>query len=816
MGWKQTKRLVAVLATVAGLGAFASPAMAINLPPGFDIEPVVPAVKYTVGAAYAPDGRLFYNSGGDLFALNPDGSTDELDGVPGFVFGLAVDRDFATNGYVYMLYTQEGPQHGRLARLKITPDNDQIETTTILGKVDGPCPQNPPNNAVDCIPFPDPSVHAVGTVISDPVDGTLWVGNGDNATPGSADPRAFDAQDENSLSGKIMHIDREGRGLPGHPFCENDPDLTHNCTKVYARGMRNPYRFRLRPDGIPVAGDVGLETREEVDVIYRGANYGWPCWEGAVHTPGAHGQNQECLDLYAAGGVTGPVYDYERSIGKSITGGPTYSGSQFPADYQGDFFFADYVSGFIKRLKINVAGNTAEAPLPFATDQKDIVSIEQAPDGSLLIVEGKFDDTDGKIYKIKYTGSGDRAPIAKIVTDKIAGQLPLVVQFDGTSSNDPEGGALTYEWNFGDGSPVEYGAKVSHTYNADNNETATLTVRDPAGNVGTASILITPGNELPVLDMNAPPTFRGADPITVTGSATDPDENGGGPMPASKFNWNVVIFHRDHDHPARNEQGVPHISFTATRDHEEDSRYRVSLRVTDARGATAVKVVDIMPELINLTLASDPPGVPIGVGGETKTAPFVRPSTINFLTTLAAPETYTAGPRGYAFDRWSDGGARLHDIAIPATHTTITAIYRQTSGPPPDAGGSGGPGSGGGSGGPAPFSLSFAKTLRIDSKGRIALKLRCRRTTGSCRLKAALVTRPRRARSSRSLATSRTVTVRAGRTVTVRLKLTKSALRTLRRSKRLVALIRVTGHGATIQRNVTVRPRVRPKVELLG
>ena len=43
-----------------------------------------------------------------------------------------------------------------------------------------------------------------------------------------------------------MHVDRNGNGLPGHPFCPADTNLTHVCTKVYAKGLRNPFRFTLR------------------------------------------------------------------------------------------------------------------------------------------------------------------------------------------------------------------------------------------------------------------------------------------------------------------------------------------------------------------------------------------------------------------------------------------------------------------------------------------------------------------------------------------------------------------------------------------
>ncbi len=155
-------------------------------------------------------------------------------------------------------------------------------------------------------------------------------------------------------------MDRNGNGLPGHPFCPTDNDLTHNCTKVAAIGFRNPFRFSLRPGGDPVLGDVGWESREEIDMITPGKNYGWPCYEGTIRTPN-YRDNANCAPLYAqegtSSGAVAPIHDYPHTAaGGSITGGPVYTGPGYPADYIGNVFYADYVNGFIKRLRLNSSG----------------------------------------------------------------------------------------------------------------------------------------------------------------------------------------------------------------------------------------------------------------------------------------------------------------------------------------------------------------------------------------------------------------------------------------------------------------------------
>ena len=77
------------------------------------------------------------------------------------------------------------------------------------------------------------------------------------------------------------------------------PDnLSGVCAKLYAKGFRNPFRFSLRPGSTPLVGDVGWNTREEIDLLQPGRNYGWPCYEGTIHTPG-YSDDSRCATEYA-------------------------------------------------------------------------------------------------------------------------------------------------------------------------------------------------------------------------------------------------------------------------------------------------------------------------------------------------------------------------------------------------------------------------------------------------------------------------------------------------------------------------------------
>jgi hypothetical protein len=103
--------------------------------------------------------------------------------------------------------------------------------------------------------------------------------------------------------------------------------------------LRNPFRtYYDAPTGRLFVGDVGgndySSAKEEVNLGIRGANYGWPNSEGNCSAP-----------------CTSPLYFYPHNgRDASITGGFVYHGTQFPAQYQGSYFFADYTQNWIKRL----------------------------------------------------------------------------------------------------------------------------------------------------------------------------------------------------------------------------------------------------------------------------------------------------------------------------------------------------------------------------------------------------------------------------------------------------------------------------------
>ena len=655
---------------------------------GFDDQLVASGFDQPTAFAYTPDGRTFVaQKGGVVKVVLPGQSSPQAGAVIDIsdhvnsstdrgLLGIAVDANYASNHYVYLLYTYEhnaldpdGPKVSKLGRFQVDANNNAGPETVILGTSGlTSCPDA--DNTVDCIPS-EYVWHSIGTVKSDPTDGTLWVGSGDSQMSLNFSPKTLLTQNENTYRGKILHIDRNGKGLPGHPFCPADNNLDHVCTKVYAKGFRNPFRFTLRAGKGPIVGDVGADNWEEVDLVQPGGNYGWPCYEGN-HPNSVHASAPLCQGLDPAA-TNPPVYEYAHASGNAVAAGPLYTATNYPGPYRGDIFVADFAGGWVKRLKVdsNDQLQSVEPFADFAPGESSPVDLEQTPGGDVAYLDIGFTSNQDGIHKFVWT-PGNRSPVAAATGSPLAGAAPLTVHFDASGSTDPDGDALSYSWNFGDGTTGS-GAKPSHPYGSSAvNRTATVTVTDGRGGSSTATVgPITPGNDAPVATLEAPGTFRYGDAIALHGSGMDPED---GALADADVKWRVTQQHANHTHPFGDYTG-PHVSFNTRTDHDSDSYFTVRLTVTDARGATDVKTVEIRPETTAFTLASRPAGIPLTYGSVVAPSPLARTSAIGFAATIAAPASYDLGGTIYDFLGWSDGGDRQHEVAIPAADMTITAAY---------------------------------------------------------------------------------------------------------------------------------------------
>jgi glucose/arabinose dehydrogenase/endonuclease YncB( thermonuclease family) len=489
-----------------------APLASVSVPANFVVQSVVTGLNTPTNFAWLPDGRMLVTEKPGTVRVVKNGTllATPLIDLTGRVndywdhglLGIAVDPNFATNGFIYLLYTYEndatqynGPKTARLARYTVSGDTaSPTSEQVILGTTVGAgCDQFA--MGTDCLPSENPS-HSIGTVRFGS-DGTLWVTVGDGASFNVVDPDALRAQNLDSLAGKLLHITTGGQGVAGNPF--SDGNAAHNRSKVWAYGFRNPFRFTFRPgSATPYIGDVGWSTWEEQNVGVAGGNYGWPCYEGqdqqagyAPTTDPLQNNAPVCQNLYnqGAGAVrfglaTWGHVDNGVQVSSASVGGAFYTGTNFPAQYQGAYFYADYGRSDIRFVTVDASNNATGTPSIFATAADGPVSLQMSPTNDLYYAA----INTGEIRKIVY---GTQTATATATPN--SGASPLAVQFSSAGTTDLYGGTLTYSWDFGDGGAASTAANPTHTYTGDGIYTATLTATNSHGEPATATAIVTVG-----------------------------------------------------------------------------------------------------------------------------------------------------------------------------------------------------------------------------------------------------------------------------------------------------------------------------------
>jgi glucose/arabinose dehydrogenase len=657
----------------------------------FDVQTVASGFRKPTSVGFLPDGTMLVSQkAGRLYSVTPDGVKNQLldfakkipNGRERGMGDIAVAHDFATSHRVYLSYTYladptrpDGPQAMRITYITLTSDdelaNPASPETVVLGKdATKPCP--PVSNTLDCPPSIN-TTHQGGKVIS-AADGTLWVSWGESNLPSNPGKQVFRAYNPASTAGKILHVDANGNGLPNHPFCPGDHDLTHTCTKIYARGFRNPFRFTLTPTGHPLVSDVGWNSREEIDNVMPGRNYGWPCYEGNIKTP-FYEDMAACHGIYRRAAklkISKPLYSYKHKVGgagSAVIVGPLYPGGAYPPSFTGSFFFGDYAEGFIKQMTLTKKGKVKIRPVAVGVVPVDL---ELGPDGNLVFV----DYLDGTIRELVYSPA-NKAPQAQIAATPSSGPGPLHVAFSAAGSKDPDGDPLTYDWDFGDGSAHASDAAPTHDYTVNGTYTARLKLSDGKGGTATVTKVITVGNTAPVaqvLEPNAKTFSIDGAPVNLRATGSDPED---GPLPPSAFSWDIDLIHRDHTHPLGEFTGDS-TQFTAVRDHDADSHYEVTLTVTDSQGlSTTLPPVPVPPSVQPLRIGSKPKHVELSYAGREVEGGTTIKASIGFLANLSAPEEIKRGGTTYHFVKWSQGGRRVQIYAIPAHGSIVRAIYKK-------------------------------------------------------------------------------------------------------------------------------------------
>ena len=599
---------------------------------------------------------------------------------------VTVDPSFSSNRFIYATYVYNkfgnceaeftSTPVGRLSRFELKDDNtiDRASEHVLLDNIPSPI-----------------GVHNVGDVKFGK-DGYLYVGVGDGGCDYAGDSGCFDSNDaaanRHALVGKILRITRDGDIPPDNPFVGPDSvrcnvsgvtDPGSTCREIFALGLRNPWRLAFDPNATGTRfyiNDVGQDTWEEIDEGTAGANYGWNAREGFC----ANSSTTDCSPV-APPGLTNPIFAYGRSDGcSSVTGGAFVPNGAWPADFDGAYLFSDYVCGAIFRLVREDDGTfTRQTFIQGLGQDSTAVHLQFGPQNGRTVLYYTTFNNGGEIRRLAFVGDENRPPVASFTASPDFGQIPFFVTFNASASSDPDGDALTYTWDFADGSPPASGVVVRNMYGAAGTYMASLTVSDSRGGTSTATHRIDAGNTPPQPTIETPAVdyqFAVGDSIVLHGSATDAED---GALPESALTWRVIRHHNTHTHPFLPPTTGNNVTFPAPGPENLDaggsSYLEVQLSVTDSKGSTTTVTRTLMPRTVTLNLVSQPAGAAITVDGLRVTAPVSYVSWMNYGIVVQAESQVFSDGSTLAFNSWSDGGAATHTITSPASDTTYTVRF---------------------------------------------------------------------------------------------------------------------------------------------
>jgi glucose/arabinose dehydrogenase len=622
---------------------------ASTLPSGFVETLVADALTTPTSMEFAPDGRLFVTQQGGAVRVIKNGAllSTPFTTVPADttvdrgLMGITFDPNFSANHYVYLYYTSTTPTiHNRLSRFTANGDVAVDGSETVI---------------VDFPTLAPTSTMNIGGSMFFSADGKLFLATGDVEVPSNS-------QTMGNQYGKILRLNSDGSIPTDNPFYGS---ASGNNRMIWALGLRNPYTTSIQPGtGRIFANDVGKDGWEEIDEVLPSKNFGWPIHEGASSDTAY----QNPLFSYSHG--FGP------NIGCAITGGAFYNPptNQFPGQYVGTYFFADYCSGWIRVMDPN-NGNTVS---DFASGLNYPIYLKVASDGSLYYLIRNSGGSTGQIYKVEYIAAQPPTivenPVNTLVSDGYAGTFSVSVS--GTTP-------LNYQWQRNDVDitganaasyttpPVSFSDDGSHFRCVVTNAFGTATSQE-------ATLSVT-SDKPPVGSITQPADgtmYNAGDTITYAGTATDQED---GTLPASAYTWQVDFQHNTHAHgfiPPTS--GMTGGTFTIPTSGETSTNtwYRIYLTVTDSVGLTYKTYREIHPRISTITIVSDPPDLDLVLDDTPVSSPTSTTSVVNFSRKIGAPLQQKANGKTWVFDHWSDGGAATHNVSTPATNTTYTATYR--------------------------------------------------------------------------------------------------------------------------------------------
>jgi cytochrome c len=468
------------------------------------------------------------------------------------LMGVGVDPKFEKNNWIYLFYTpdesREVTKDQFLSRFTYDNANDTLLLSTEKVVLRFPVKR------VECC-------HTGGSIdfdkdgnlfLSSGDDTNPFASDGFAPMDFQKDREGWDAMqtssNTNDLRGKVLRIKPTDEGSYTIPKGNLFPEGTEKARpEIYVMGCRNPYRIAVdKRTGFLYWGDVGPDAGKakadrgpdglvEFNQARKAGYFGWPMFTGnnkayteydfATQKSGAKfdpkapknmsPNNTGLIDLppttpawiwYGYG--DSKEFPWVDKGGANPMGGPVYysedyknSKEKLPKYYDGKFFAYEWMRDWIYTVSMDKDGNYtgAERFMP-NTKFNHPMDMGLANDGSLYVLDYGLNwfvqNEEATLSRITFN-PGNRKPLVKLSASKKVGAAPLMVDFSSAGTLDYDNDAITYSWNFGDGTPLSILPNPKKKFKKAGEYTVVLTVSDDKGNKKTESTIIKVGNAEP-------------------------------------------------------------------------------------------------------------------------------------------------------------------------------------------------------------------------------------------------------------------------------------------------------------------------------
>ncbi|MBK5280000.1 MAG: ThuA domain-containing protein, partial [Bacteroidia bacterium] len=499
-----------------------------------------------------PDGRIiFLERKGAVKMYDP--ATDSINVINNFnvwtkfedgMLGLTHDPDFEKNHWLYIYYAHPERSANVLSRFEFNGS-----------KID----QSSEKQLLEVVTQRDKCCHTGGSLTFGPGNNLYlstgdntspFESDGFSPSDETEGRSPFDAQkssgNTNDLRGKIMRIHPEADGsytIPEGNLFPKGEEKTR--PEIYVMGNRNPYRISVdQKTGYLYWGEVGPDAGndgpergprgyDEINQARKAGFFGWPYFVGNNYAYAeydfenkiAGAKHDPLKPINNSPNNTGktelpPVspafiwYPYEESPdfplvkigGRNAMAGPVYYSESyknkegaFPDYFDGKLIGYDWMRNWMRLITMNEAGDIMDIePFMDNTEFNNISDMAFGTDGKLYTLEyGTVwfkQNMNARLSRIDFN-KGNRPPVAKLMTDKLSGAVPLSLKLSSKGSIDPDGDKISYEITYNDQVLKSEDGEFMVTLDKPGIYRPKLTITDVNGSKSSSELTIVAGNE---------------------------------------------------------------------------------------------------------------------------------------------------------------------------------------------------------------------------------------------------------------------------------------------------------------------------------